>query len=84
MIITGKRYFLLFFHLRDTHTADGDTMGYTMILALLVVFLTIIYWYLKQKYKPDEDRLKALPGPKPEWYFGNLRNIGLLFEKRPT
>lgn len=47
----------------------------TTVLVLLVLFVCTVYWYLISQRKNNNHRL---PGPKPEWIFGNLRKTGVL------
>ncbi|UJR29807.1 hypothetical protein I4U23_017351 [Adineta vaga] len=50
-------------------------MFLTTILVLFIIFLTTAYWYLNSQYKTRNNKLRGL---KPEWFFGNLRNTGIL------
>jgi cytochrome P450 len=59
-------------------------MFYVTTLALLIIFLTTIYWYLKHKYFTTFNLIHKIPGPKPEWFFGNLRNTGIMRGEKPT
>ncbi|CAF1409808.1 unnamed protein product [Rotaria magnacalcarata] len=54
----------------------------TTALAFLFVCLSTIYWYLKRTYLAIDDRTKKIPGLKPEWLFGNVRNTGILSGKK--
>ncbi len=57
-----------------SHTSIAR-MFLATILVFLIVFLTTAYWYLK---RTTNHRRKKLPGLKPQWIFGNLRNAGLV------
>ena len=46
-------------------------------LILVVVLIMGIYWFVKQFHISVENRIQALPGLRPEWLFGNLRNTGI-------
>jgi cytochrome P450 len=56
-------------------------MFFTIILALLVVCLTVIYRYLNHKYF---GRIHKLPGPTPQWFYGNMKNSGMMSEEKVT
>ncbi|CAM2703726.1 unnamed protein product [Rotaria socialis] len=50
-------------------------MFFSTTIALLVIFLLTIYWYLKGN---GTNHNKKLPGLEPQWIFGNLRNTGVI------
>ena len=52
-------------------------MFLTVLIVLVVLFLT--YWYLKQKYFTLRG---PLPGLAPEFFFGNMRQTGMLTENK--
>ena len=50
---------------------------------LLVLLVTIVYCYLKRFYIAVDDRIQQIPGLRPQWPFGNLRNTGITTGRIP-
>jgi cytochrome P450 len=65
----------------SAHIIHNDTMFFTIILGLLVVCLTVIYRYLNHKYF---GRIHKLPGPTPQWFYGNLKTEGFIDGSKAT
>ena len=46
------------------------------ILILLIIFIVTAYYYYRFHCAAAQSRTR-IPGPEPEWIFGNLRNTGI-------
>jgi cytochrome P450 len=73
--------FFLFLPVGSTHIVHNDIMFFTIILGLLVVCLTVIYRYLNHKYF---GRIHKLSGLTPQWFYGNMKNSGMMSEEKVT
>ena len=86
VLLCYRRNAIIFLFLFSTAVhftlVDSGAMFCTTTFALLVIFFTTIYWYLKRTYFSIDDRTKKIPGLKPEWLVGNLRNTGMLSGQR--
>jgi cytochrome P450 len=51
-------------------------MLFATIVVLLIIFVITVYYYYKF-YCTAVKNDTRVPGPKPEWFFGNLRNTGV-------
>ena len=57
-------------------------MWFLPIVTLLIIFIATAYYYYKF-HRSAAENCAQIPGPAPEWFFGNLRNTGITSGRAP-